>query len=73
LEDGRAGFGEEFLRALEASYLKIEKNPHRSPRRTVKTLEGRDLRKNQLRRFPIEVIYEIRHDEIVVLAVVSTW
>ena len=69
-EDMRAGFGEDFLRELEASYLKIEQDSHGYPRVTVPTSEDRDLRHNLLRRYPYAVIYEIRRDEIVVMAIV---
>ena len=71
IEDRRAGFGEDFLGELEKSYLKIEQNPHRYPRLTVPSLHERDLRQIFVRRFPINIIYEIRGAEILVLALID--
>ena len=62
-EDRDAGLGEEFLRAVEASLLGIQKNPQ-----TFQKLH-KEVRRALTRRFPYGIFYLVENDTIVVLAV----
>ena len=68
-EDERPGLGEDFLQEVEAAYLKIEEHPRRHLRVSIAGLEEREFHRVTLRRFPYKVIYEIRENDIVVVAV----
>lgn len=67
-EGRRAGLGHEFLDTLAQALESIEAEPLKYARwETIRT--RREVRCCQLSGFPYLVIYEIRTDEIVVLAV----
>ncbi len=67
-EGRRDGLGHEFLDTLAQALESIEAEPLRyAPPENIRT--RRAIRCCPLRRFPYLVIYEIRADEIVVLAV----
>ena len=68
-EEKRPGLGEDFLKELESAYLRVEDHPHRYARLTVPSMKDREFRRLLLRRFPYKVIYEIRSEVVVVLAV----
>lgn len=67
-ESEQQGLGDDFVLALDAALEIIENDPHRFARvETVRTT--RDIHRIPLARFPFYVIYEIRADEVVVVAV----
>jgi plasmid stabilization system protein ParE len=67
-EEQRSGLGQDFLDTLSAALQAVEEQPQRYP--LVETLRSRrEVRQYFLRRFPYTVIYEVRPDEALVLAV----
>jgi len=67
-QNRQAGLGEQFLEELVDALLAIEKHPRHAPLYTqLKT--RREIRQRSLPRFPYHVIYEVREDEIVIIAV----
>ncbi len=56
------GLGSEFLRAVDAAFAAIERNPLAYP------LVTRAARRALLRRFPYGVIYTVSDDEILIVA-----
>jgi plasmid stabilization system protein ParE len=62
------GLGEQFLDELVDSLHAIEKHPRRyAP--YPRAPKDRDVRRCLLRRFPYLIIYEVRHADVLVLAV----
>ena len=67
-EDKQQGLGHEFLDALEHAIHAIEDRPDSLPR--METLHSvRDVRRCLLPRFPFNIVFEIRENELLVLAV----
>jgi toxin ParE1/3/4 len=71
-EDQRPGLGGEFLLALAAAYEDIERHPHRPLRIRFSGIGEREFHQKMIRRFPYKIIYEVRVDEILVVAVAHT-
>jgi plasmid stabilization system protein ParE len=68
----RVGLGAEFLDALTRVFEKIEAAPE-SFSRPEDYLGGRKLRRALLRRFPYQIVFEIKSDEILLaLAIAHT-
>ena len=65
-ENKQTGLGNEFLDELEATFQTIESNPVGQP-----LLESTDppFRRTMLKRFPYLVIFTVRDEEILVVAV----
>ena len=57
-----AGLSAEFLRALDATIARVERNPLQYPR------VHQEMRRALLRRFPYGVIFTVSDEEIVILA-----
>jgi toxin ParE1/3/4 len=67
----KQGMGERFLQALAGALEAIERTPRLFS--TVPEMPaGREVRRILVERFPYAVIYEVRGDEIIVLAVSHT-
>jgi plasmid stabilization system protein ParE len=64
----RDGLGDEFLEAIEKALETIESHPHRFMRITTKDPE-REVRRFVLKRFPFLMVYEVRADEVLVVAI----
>jgi len=67
-EGRRAGLGDEFLDQIQAAFTAIERTPSGFSSVTP-ALPGREVRRFVVTRFPYSVVYEVRSDEVVVLAV----
>ena len=67
-EDRREGLGEEFAAAVEATLERIEENNLLYPHYEFAN-PGREIRRALVKRFPYVVVYEVRADELLVLAV----
>jgi toxin ParE1/3/4 len=67
-EGRRQGLGSAFFDAVTDAFQAIEVNPQRYPKVIAKDLTS-DVRTYSLVKFPFAVIYEIRPDETIVLAV----
>ncbi len=65
-EERRAGLGEEFLRAVDASFDAIEEFPEMFAR-----VHG-EVRRAMVARFPYAVFYRLEPKHVVVLAVLHT-
>ena len=66
----QAGLGSEFISGVESAYRRIESEPETLPSaENPWPSRGRDVRRCPVDGFPYQVIFEIRSDEIVVLAV----
>ncbi|MFM9117447.1 MAG: type II toxin-antitoxin system RelE/ParE family toxin [Planctomycetota bacterium] len=67
-ENCRAGLGQEFFAQVATTMASIAKDPLRNP-----TYEGREslrkFRRVPLKRFPYIVVYEVRNEETLVIAV----
>ncbi len=63
-EEQAPGVGLEFLRAVDATFAAIGREPSMFP------LMYRDLRRALLRRFPYKVYFVVRDDRVTVVAVV---
>jgi hypothetical protein len=67
-EDRKDGLGFDFLDALTRGLEKIEQNPQSYA--LTETLQAtREVRQFLLGRFPFAIIYELRSDEVLVLAI----
>lgn len=67
-ESEQQGLGDDFVEALDAALEIIENDPYRFARlETIRTT--REIHRIPLARFPFYVIYEIKANEVVVLAV----
>jgi plasmid stabilization system protein ParE len=67
-EERRAGLGEEFIDEYHDAVVRVLAAPHRFAR--LETARSRrDIRRCFLKRFPHYIAYEIKDDEIIVLAV----
>ena len=64
----RSGLGEDFLRELSSSLREIEAHPSRFPK--LRSRKARHCRRRHVRRYPFSIIYNVRIDEILVIAVV---
>lgn len=62
-EEREPGFGEEFLRSMEACVENLRRHPALYP-----VVSG-EFRRALLRRFPYEVFYEVTADRVTVYAV----
>lgn len=62
----QAGLGDEWIEQLEMSFLRIANQP------LSYTQVNDQLRRMRTSRFPYLIIYEIRHQEILILAVMHT-
>src|SRR5436190_424980 len=69
-EDRVAGLGEQFLTEAINAFSEIELHPERFTR--VKHRTPREIRRRLLRRFPYSVVYELRQDQCIVLAIAHT-
>jgi hypothetical protein len=67
-EERRQGLGIDFLDAFSRALEAIEQHPRRYLRISVRPTH-REVRRILLKRFPYKVIFEIRSDEVLVLAV----
>jgi len=67
-EDKRLGLGDDFLSAVESGFETIAKRP-RSFTRMINHNEGREVRRCVLKRFPYLIVFEIRSEELFVVAV----
>lgn len=70
-EDRQAGLGDRFLAALAKGMDKIERGPRRH-RQVAQAPEGREVRRVLLDRFPYAVVFEVRAEELLVVAVAHT-
>ncbi len=70
-EDRREGLGMQFYESILDTCEAIGKNPARFPK-YESTPPTRDVRRALVNRFPFVVIFEIRQDEILILAVAHT-
>ena len=61
-EERREGLGKEFLSAFTAATSTLRRKPHLYP------IVAGEARRVLLQRFPYSVIYEVRGEEVVVLA-----
>jgi plasmid stabilization system protein ParE len=67
-EERDTGLGEQFLNALTNAFAVIERTPQAfNPASTCPS--GRDVRRYVVSQFPYSVFYEVRDEEILVLAV----
>lgn len=65
-----AGMGAEFIAAVEDAYSRIESDPNTLPSaENPWPTRGRDIRRCPVDGFPYQVIYEIQHTGVVVLAI----
>ena len=67
-EERRDELGVDFLDEVERAFELIEKHPHRYQRLQVNDPE-REVRRFLLKRFPFAIVYEIRADELLIVAV----
>lgn len=67
-DDQREGLGDDFLDEVHGAFERIEEHPKRHKRVDVDDSE-REVRRVLLKRFPFLVVYEIRAEEIIVVAV----
>jgi hypothetical protein len=67
----RPGLGDDFLDVLSSAFQASERLPQASSR-VPNAPAGREVRRYVLRRFPYTVVYEVRADEVLVLAVAHT-
>lgn len=67
-ERRQAGLGERFLDSVRQAFQRIVDDPQTLPRDLPKR-SRRDIRRCEVRGFSYQVVFEIRYDEIVVLAV----
>ncbi|MCA9065846.1 MAG: type II toxin-antitoxin system RelE/ParE family toxin, partial [Planctomycetaceae bacterium] len=65
------GLADDFFSELQAAFNHIRENPHGLPRLEEYSGEH-DVRRCLTARFPYAVIFRIRHDEVVVIAVAHT-
>jgi toxin ParE1/3/4 len=63
-ESRRRGLGDEFLNAIEVSFVRLRSNPY-----LYSTVRG-GLRRVHLRRFPFSVFFTVEDGVVVVLAIV---
>jgi plasmid stabilization system protein ParE len=61
------GLGERFLSEALDAFSLIERHPRRSPRVRLRT--SREIRRRLLDHFPYAVVYEVRSEECVVVAI----
>jgi toxin ParE1/3/4 len=67
-EERQGGLGQDFLNALSGALQAIEQEPQRfAPVETIRS--RREVRQYLLERFSYAVIYEVRVEEVLVLAV----
>jgi toxin ParE1/3/4 len=66
-EDRGAGLGERFLDECVDALLRIEHHPRRFGRARYRT--SREIRRKLLDHFPYAIVYEVRAEECVVVAV----
>jgi plasmid stabilization system protein ParE len=70
-DDRQDGLGDQFLDLLTDSFRKIQSEPQRfAPVESIRS--RREIRSCPLQRFPYQIIFEVRGDEVVVLAVAHT-
>jgi hypothetical protein len=67
-QDRQAGLGEQFLEELVDALIYIENHPRRSPFHPHLNTR-RELRRRALSRFPFHVIYEVKDDGLLIIAV----
>lgn len=67
-EGRRAGLGDDFLDAIQAAFVAVERTPSGFSAATP-AIAGREVRRFVVTRFPYAVFYEVLPDETVVLAV----
>lgn len=67
-EDKKANLGLEFLDAVAQGLEALEKDPSRFTRVPIAPPD-RDVRRLLLKRFPYELVFEIRAEEVLVVAV----
>ncbi len=67
-DERRHGLAVAFFEAVSRAFRAIEANPQRYPKVSGSGLVS-DIRSYSLAKFPFGVIYEIRADEVIVLAV----
>jgi toxin ParE1/3/4 len=66
-QDRRGGLGERFLAEAIDALSDIERHPRRFAKVSYRT--AREIRRRMLSHFPYSVIYEVRADECVAVAV----
>jgi toxin ParE1/3/4 len=62
-EDNRIGLGYDFLLQIDAGINFVKRNPEIHP------IEYKGTRKHLIKRFPYKIIYLVKEEEIIVLAV----
>jgi plasmid stabilization system protein ParE len=62
-EKEQEGLGDQFLTAVQQGYLRIQQNPE------LHAFEYRDIRRIMTDRFPYNIFYRVKSDEIEVIAV----
>lgn len=62
-EDKRVGLGYDFLLQVDAGINFVKRNPESHP------IEYKGTRKHLIKRFPYKIIYLVKEEEIIVLAV----
>jgi hypothetical protein len=67
-EQKREGLGEDFVASVESALEIIEKRPRQFTQLNVGS-KDREVRRCVLKRFPYLIIFEILHDEILVVAI----
>lgn len=66
----KSGMTAKFLLALAAAFQRVEADPQSLPfSENPWPTPGRDFRRCPVDRFPFQVIFEIRPDEVVILAI----
>jgi toxin ParE1/3/4 len=62
-EDNRIGLGYDFLLQVDAGINFVKRNPESHP------IEYKGTRKHLIKRFPYKIIYMVKKEEIIVLAI----
>ncbi|MDP2903657.1 MAG: type II toxin-antitoxin system RelE/ParE family toxin [Methylovulum sp.] len=62
-EDNRMGLGYDFLLQVDAGINFVKRNPEIHP------IEHKGTRKHLIKRFPYKIIYLVKEEEIIVLAI----
>ena len=62
-EDNRIGLGYDFLLQVDAGINFVKRNPE------IYAIEYKGTRKHLIKRFPYKIIYLVKEEEIIVLAV----
>ena len=67
-EEKRSGLGDEFLDEVHAAFEEIEVHPKRFKKVEMEDSD-REIRRFIVKRFPFLVVYEVRAEEVLIVAV----